>query len=77
MYEYAAKCVDCYDGDTCKLDIDVGFGIVLKKTVCRLRGINTPEIRGGIDEEKKRGYDARDYLRSLILNKPIIIKTKT
>jgi micrococcal nuclease len=75
MYEYSAKCVDCYDGDTCKLDIDVGFGIILRKRVCRLRGINTPELRGGSDEDKQRGYKARDFLRNLVLDKDVVIKT--
>ena len=46
MYEYCAKVVSVYDGDTITVDIDLGFGIVLKKQKLRLLGINTPEVRG-------------------------------
>ena len=73
FYKYKATCVDCYDGDTCKLEIDLGFGIKMLKT-CRLYGINTPELRGS-EETKQLGLEARDFLRSNILNKEVILHT--
>jgi micrococcal nuclease len=64
-----------YDGDTVTCDLDIGFGIALKATKLRLKGIDTPELRGTSGDVKKRAYAARDYLRSLILGKEVLIRT--
>lgn len=71
-YCYNAFVTKCYDGDTITCDIDVGFGITLKKQKIRLFGINTPEVRG---EDKENGYIARDFLRNKILEKNILLFT--
>jgi len=44
-YVYAARCVKVIDGDTLDLDIDLGFHVTIRQRV-RLRGIDTPELRG-------------------------------
>jgi len=72
MYEYKATVISVYDGDTVTVDIDLGFGIVLRKQKLRLYGLNTPEVRGA---EKEEGKKVRDLLREKILNKKITIKT--
>ena len=72
-YTYKAIVLDVYDGDTCTVDIDLGFGIWMKKQKLRLYGINTPELTG---EQKQDGIKIRDYLSSLILGKEIIIQTQ-
>jgi len=77
MYEYKAKVISVYDGDTIRIKIDLGFGFSNNGTngkgmSIRLYGINTPEIRG---DEKVQGKISRDYLRSRILGKDIVIKT--
>ena len=72
MYEYRAKVIKVYDGDTVTVDIELGFNIVLHKQKIRLIGINTPEVRG---PEKKEGIISRDALRKRILNKKVILKT--
>jgi len=72
MYEYTAKVVKVYDGDTITVDFDLGFGIILRGQKIRLSGINTPEVRG---EEKVEGIQSRDILRKRILNKTVTIKT--
>ena len=46
MYEYRAFVTKVYDGDTITVDIDLGFGVQLKKQSIRLSGINAPEVRG-------------------------------
>ena len=71
-YVYSAKVVSVYDGDTITIDIDLGFGIVMKKQKVRLFGIDTPEIRG---EEREQGLISRDFLREKILDKEVIIQT--
>ncbi len=57
MFQYEAKLLHIVDGDTLKLDIDLGFHVRLETTV-RLARINTPEIVGftakGIDDPAKR-----------------------
>jgi micrococcal nuclease len=72
MYEYNAKVVKVYDGDTITVNFDLGFGIMLNKQKIRLYGINTPEVRG---DSKEQGIISRDALRKRILKKNIIIKT--
>jgi micrococcal nuclease len=71
MYTYRAKIISVYDGDTVTALVDLGFGITNKIKI-RLKGINTPEIRGS---ERPRGLISRDFLREKVLNKDIIIET--
>ena len=77
LYTYKARCPDdddknprrvrVYDGDTCRLDIDCGFRHVMERQVCRLWGINAPEVNK--TESKERGIVVRDALRGLILGR--------
>lgn len=77
LFWYRARCPDddnlyprkarVHDGDTCRLDIDVGFGTVMERRVCRLWGINAPEVNK--PESKVAGLLVRDYLRLLILGR--------
>lgn len=71
MYKYKAFVESVYDGDTITCIVDLGFTVKVQKKI-RLLGIDTPEMRG---EEKTIGKKVRDYLRSLILHKEIILET--
>ena len=71
IYTYRAKIIGVYDGDTVTALVDLGFGITNKIKV-RLKGINTPELRG---VERAQGIISRDFLREKILNKDIVIET--
>jgi micrococcal nuclease len=64
-----AKVVKVYDGDT----IHVVFHYFDKfyKWICRISHVDTPELRTKDLEEKKKGYEARDKLRDLILGKTV------
>lgn len=42
MFQYEAKIIRWVDGDTCWLDVDLGF-YTHRQTDVRLAGINTPE----------------------------------
>ena len=68
-YVYHAQVVAVYDADTITVDFDLGLHIFLKNQKLRLFGIDAWEIRD------TRGKPARDYLRSLILNQQVVIKT--
>lgn len=72
MYEYMATVLSVYDGDTIRVDIDLGFGIVMQNQSIRLLGMNTPEVRG---EERQEGLVARDFVRSMIDGKEIMLRT--
>ena len=65
MYTYKLDITSIYDGDTLNGVVDLGFNIRMDIKV-RLARINTPEIRTRDADEKKRGYEARDFLRKTI-----------
>jgi len=62
MFEYKCKIVKVIDGDTTDVDIDLGFGVWLKKQRIRFFGIDTPESRTRDLEEKKYGLAAKKYV---------------
>ena len=66
MYEYRCKVVHIVDGDTVDVDIDLGFGVWMKKQRIRLYGIDTPESRTRDLEEKKYGLAAKAYLTGML-----------
>ena len=62
MFEYKCKLVRVVDGDTVDVDIDLGFGVWLRKQRIRLYGIDTPESRTSDPIEKVYGNAAKDFL---------------
>lgn len=74
VYNYKAEVLDVYDADTMTLRVDLGMNVFVKEKV-RLFGIDTPELRTKDLDEKRAGYEARDYVRNIILGKVITIKT--
>jgi len=76
MYEYRVKVVKIVDGDTVDVDIDLGFGVWLKKERIRMFGIDTPESRTRDLDEKKYGLMAKDYITRLLDDEGgIVLKT--
>jgi micrococcal nuclease len=71
-YHYSCKVVDIHDGDTIKVDIDLGFGVVLKSQTFRFFGINAPEIHG---ETKTAGLKTTAYVQQVLADKDIIIES--
>ena len=65
MYNYNATCVKVVDGDTIDADIDLGFGVKIKKRI-RLAGINAPESRTRNLVEKKLGLAAKERLKEML-----------
>ena len=66
MHEYKVKIIKVVDGDTVDVDIDLGFGIWLKKERVRIMGIDTPESRTSDKVEKVFGLAAKARLISLL-----------
>jgi len=75
MYEYRCKVVKVVDGDTIDLDIDLGFGVWMRKQRIRMYGIDTPESRTRDLEEKKYGLAAKDFLVKWTNAGGLVLKT--
>jgi len=65
--------VSCYDADTCRVNLprsafndDWAYELFGHNIPVRVKGIDTPEIRGKCQKEKDLAYEAR--LHCLILN---------
>ncbi len=67
-----AKVVSVYDGDSCR----VVFPVLRKlyKFNCRIKGVDTPELRTKNKKEKEYGLLVRDKLKEKILNKVVWIE---
>lgn len=72
LYYYAGLVTSVYDGDTFKVDIDVGLGIWRRSQIIRLWKVNTPEVRGA---DRERGLEVRDFVAGLILDRAILLRT--
>jgi len=74
MYNYRGKIINIYDADTMTVVFDLGFKVKLELRV-RLSDIDTPELRTKNLKEKKLGYEARDFVRELCLDKSFEFRT--
>ena len=72
LYHYRAVVRKVYDGDTCTVDIDLGLGCWIHNESIRLHRINAPEVKG---VERPAGLRSRDFLRSQIKGKEVILET--
>ena len=64
---YSAKVVRVVDGDTADAMIDLGFDTWVKKRI-RFFGVDTWESRTRNLEEKKKGLEAKEYVKDLLEN---------
>ena len=69
---FEAKCVKCYDADS--VHVVFKWNQQFMRFKCRLYGIDSAELRSPYDVEKQVARNARDYLKSLILNKIVLIQ---
>ena len=79
MYQYKCKLVKVVDGDTIDVDIDLGFGVWLRKQRIRMYGIDTPESRTRDLEEKKYGLAAKEFVKEFVRDKGgsnIVLRTQ-
>ena len=72
LYHYKAVVTSVYDGDTCTVDVDLDLHSWIRVEKLRLQRINAPELRG---KERPKGLKSRDFLRSKIEGKEILIET--
>jgi micrococcal nuclease len=74
--EYDVILLDCVDGDTVDVDIDLGFGVWLKDERVRIMGIDTPESRTRDKVEKLFGTAAKNRLKELLAEGGKLITTE-
>jgi micrococcal nuclease len=72
-YQYRAKFVRNWDGDTVRLDISLGFGVWLHNQVIRIKDIDAPERRG--DTYKEAMDSQRSVEQTLLDADDIVIET--
>lgn len=66
---FYSKILDVYDGDTVTISIKIDN--LYFKMNCRLSGIDTPEMRGGDENEKIAAIKARNHLIFLLSGKKL------
>ncbi len=66
MYEYQASVNKVHDGDTLRLNIDLGFNIHNENIDVRLFGVDAPELH----RPDKLGEKARDSLKQWLVIHP-------
>jgi len=72
LYYYKAYVIRVHSGDTCRVNLDLGVGIWTRGLEIRLHRIKAPEIKGN---NREAGTAARDYLRGLILDREVLVRT--
>lgn len=76
-YCYNAEVVRVVDGDTIRLNIDLGFDTVLRNQSVRLYRVDTPECRTRDLKEKAAGLLAKDVVKGFVdQGSKVIIKTR-
>ena len=75
MYTYKCKILRVVDGDTVDVDIDLGFGIVMRNERVRIMGIDTPESRTRDRVEDLFGEAAKARVKEL-LDEECVLKTQ-
>ncbi len=75
IYVYKAHVERVIDGDTADVTISLGFDMYLKERL-RFYGIDCPETRTKDKVEKKRGLEAKQYVKKLIEGKDGTLETK-
>lgn len=72
MYQYKAAVERVIDGDTIDVTVDLGFFLTSRMRV-RLRGVDTPEIRG---PERPEGLKVKAFVQEkLPVGKQVVINT--
>lgn len=60
------RIVSVYDGDTIRVDVAGWPDLIGQSMPIRVKGLDTPEIRGKCPAEKQKAKEARDFARRLL-----------
>lgn len=61
------------DGDTFKINLNCSLAVYCEKVPVRVRGVDTPEIKGKTGREKKLGQMAKEFTQAFLDQKPITL----
>ena len=76
MYQYKCTVVEITDGDTIKVNIDIGFNTWINNVIIRLQHVDAPESRTSDPIEKIYGLASKEFLKSILKQgNKYIIKT--
>ena len=76
MYTYKVTVKKVIDGDTVDVDIDLGFGVVLRKERVRIMGIDTEESRTRDKVEDLFGELAKARLKEILGKQTVLVCKK-
>ena len=71
-----AEVMEVIDGDTVRVRAHIWLGQAVETSV-RLDGIDTPELRGDCDGERRLARAARDYLVGLVAGRRVSLRDIT
>lgn len=71
MFTYLARVIRVVDGDTCEIQVDLGFRIYHSMMV-RLAGINAYELNSKIEDERVLAQQGKEYLIALLTPYPVV-----
>ena len=60
-----------YDGDTFKINLNCSLAVYCEKVPVRVRGVDTPEIKGKTDREKKLAQQAKSFTQNFLAQAPV------
>lgn len=60
-----------YDGDTFKINLNCSLAVYCEKVPVRVRGVDTPEIKGKTEREKKLAQKAKEFTKKFLSQEPI------
>ncbi len=70
-----ARVLSVYDGDTVKVEATMWPGLAWTGSV-RVEGVDTPEIRGKCEGEKRKAVAARDFVRKQVGKRITLVNVK-
>ena len=70
-----ARVLSVYDGDTVKVEAAMWPGLTWTGSV-RVEGVDTPEIRGKCEGEKRKAVAARDFVRESVGGRITLVNVK-
>ena len=65
--------VSVYDGDTFKIDLDCAVELYCRNMPVRVLGVDTPEIKGKTEREKKLAQQAKKFTTQFLQKGPVTL----
>jgi len=62
-----------YDGDTFKINLNCSLAVYCEKVPVRVRGVDTPEIKGKTEREKELAKKAKNFTKEFLTKRPVTL----